>query len=61
LPLTLIHLVEDDADRRALGRRAKETILSQMGATFRTLEALQSLLRQGGDRRTRSVRAAHND
>lgn len=44
LPLTLMHLLENDAERRALGRRAKETILSQMGATDRTLDALKSLL-----------------
>jgi len=44
LPLTLMHLLENEGDRRALGRRAKETILSQMGATSRTLDALKALL-----------------
>ncbi|HEV2398490.1 MAG TPA: 3-deoxy-D-manno-octulosonic acid transferase [Candidatus Sulfotelmatobacter sp.] len=44
LPLTLMHLLEHDAERMALGRRAKETILSQMGATSRTVEALKALL-----------------
>ncbi len=44
LPLTLMHLVDNDAERRALGRRAKETIESQRGATARTLQALQNLL-----------------
>lgn len=61
LPLTLIHLLEDDADRRALGRRAKEALLSQMGATFRTLEALQTLLSQDRDPRLSSAQAVHND
>lgn len=44
LPLTLMHLVDDENERKALGRRAKETIESQTGATARTLEALQNLL-----------------
>jgi 3-deoxy-D-manno-octulosonic-acid transferase len=48
LPLTLMHLLEDDAECRALGRRAKETILSQIGARTRTLEALHALLEQRG-------------
>jgi 3-deoxy-D-manno-octulosonic-acid transferase len=58
LPLTLMHLVDNDAERMALGRRAKETILSQMGATARTLEALKLLLPQSAD--PKSVQAAHN-
>lgn len=58
LPLTLMHLVDHDAERMALGRRAKETILSQMGATTRTLEALKSLLPQSAD--PESAQAAHN-
>ncbi|HTZ83931.1 MAG TPA: 3-deoxy-D-manno-octulosonic acid transferase [Candidatus Acidoferrales bacterium] len=45
LPLTLMQLLENEAERCALGRRAKETILSQMGATSRTLEALKGLLK----------------
>ncbi len=44
LPLTLMHLLEDDAERLALGRRAKETIQAQTGATLRTLDALLALL-----------------
>ncbi len=55
LPLMLMHLLVDDGERRALGRRAKETILSQMGATSRTLEALQGLL--GRDRGSPNVPA----
>ena len=58
LPLTLMHLVDNDAERMALGRRAKETILSQMGATTRTLEALRLLLPQTAD--PTSAQAAHN-
>jgi 3-deoxy-D-manno-octulosonic-acid transferase len=44
LPLTLMQLLADDADRRALGERALETMRSQMGATARTLEALKRLV-----------------
>lgn len=58
LPLTLMQLLENDAERMALGRRAKETILSQMGATSRTLEALRTLLVQDRDRQ--SAQAANN-
>jgi len=58
LPLTLMHLVDNAQERMALGRRAKETILSQMGATTRTLEALKSLLPQSAD--PKPAQAAHN-
>jgi 3-deoxy-D-manno-octulosonic-acid transferase len=44
LPLTLMHLLANDAERVALGRRAKETIQAQTGATLRTLDALLALL-----------------
>jgi 3-deoxy-D-manno-octulosonic-acid transferase len=47
LPLTLMHLLEDERERQALGRRAKETIQSQRGATLRTLEELKGLVRGG--------------
>jgi 3-deoxy-D-manno-octulosonic-acid transferase len=46
LPLTLMQLADNDAERAALGRRAKETIASQTGATSRTLDALMALLSQ---------------
>ena len=59
LPLTLMHLLDHDEERRALGRRAKETILSQVGATSRTLAALISLLAREGDPEPASVHAAH--
>lgn len=44
LPLMLMHLLANDEERLALGRRAKETILSQVGATGRTVEELKALL-----------------
>lgn len=47
LPLTLMHLLDDDAERQRLGARAKETIESQRGATARTLEELNSLVGSG--------------
>ena len=61
LPLTLMHLLDDNEERLALGRRAKETILSQMGATFRTLEELRVLLASSNGSRSPSAQAAHND
>jgi 3-deoxy-D-manno-octulosonic-acid transferase len=61
LPLMLMHLMDSDVERMALGRRAKETILSQMGATSRTLEALQGLLALHDDSRVTTLRAAHKD
>jgi len=33
-----------DAERRALGHRAAETLRSQMGATQKTMDALEALL-----------------
>jgi len=56
-----MQLLDDDSERMALGRRARETILSQMGATSRTLEALQALLMRGVDVRPASARAAFKD
>jgi 3-deoxy-D-manno-octulosonic-acid transferase len=61
LPLVLMHLLDDDVERMALGRRAKETILSQMGATSRTLEALQRLVARDGDSGQASARAVLRD
>jgi 3-deoxy-D-manno-octulosonic-acid transferase len=67
LPLTLMHLLADDDERHALGRRAEETMRSQMGATARTLEALHALLApdktrgKNGDPRPLSAQAAHTD
>ena len=59
LPLTLMQLLADDAERRALGRRAQETMRSQMGATSRTLEALKALVDDKS--RPASAQAAHTD
>lgn len=44
LPLTLVDLLPNEAERAELGRRALETVRSQTGATQRTLEALAGLL-----------------
>ena len=43
-PLVLMDLLSNEADRVALGRRAAETLRSQMGATERTVKALERLL-----------------
>lgn len=47
LPLTLMHLLEHEPERQALGQRAQETIQSQMGATMRTLEELKKMVERG--------------
>jgi 3-deoxy-D-manno-octulosonic-acid transferase len=44
LPLTLIQLIENVAERHALGERAAETLGLQRGATERTLAELRNLL-----------------
>jgi 3-deoxy-D-manno-octulosonic-acid transferase len=44
LPLVLLELLANDAERRALGQRAAETMRSQIGATARTADELQELL-----------------
>jgi 3-deoxy-D-manno-octulosonic-acid transferase len=46
LPLTLMELLANPAERAALGRRAAETMRSQTGATRRTVEALETLVAQ---------------
>ncbi len=61
LPLTLMHLLANDAERRDLGRRALETMRSQMGATSRTMESLRSLISLEGDPQAVPARAAHVD
>lgn len=61
LPLTVMQLLADDAERRGLGRRALETIKSQMGATSRTLEALQTLIAADRDPQVVPAQAAHTD
>ena len=59
LPLTFMHLLDHDAERRALGQRAAETMRTQTGATSRTLSALAGLLHDASD--TVSAQAAHTD
>lgn len=44
LPLMLMQLVANDAERRALGKRAAETLELQRGATQRTVAQLKKLL-----------------
>ncbi len=61
LPLTLMQLLADDADRLGLGRRALETIRSQMGATSRTLDALETLIASDPSPRAVPAQAAHSD
>jgi 3-deoxy-D-manno-octulosonic-acid transferase len=61
LPLALMQLLADDAERRALGRRAQETMRSQMGATMRTLEALKTLMADGRDPLPIPAQAAQPD
>jgi 3-deoxy-D-manno-octulosonic-acid transferase len=61
LPLTLMQLLADDAERQALGRRALETIRSQMGATSRTLEALKTLVPAESHPLAVPAQAAHTD
>jgi 3-deoxy-D-manno-octulosonic-acid transferase len=57
LPLMFMHLLANEDERLALGRRAKETIQSQMGATARTLDALRVLLGNANAQ----VEAAHSN
>jgi len=50
LPLVLMELVANQIERVALGLRAAETLRSQMGATQRTVQALEKLLVPNADR-----------
>jgi len=61
LPLTLMHLLANDAERKALGRRAAETMQSQVGATARTLTALKLLLAEDSQPASVPAQAAHTD
>jgi 3-deoxy-D-manno-octulosonic-acid transferase len=49
-PLVLMELLSHDEERTALGRRGAETLRSQMGATERTVRALEKLLESSTDR-----------
>jgi 3-deoxy-D-manno-octulosonic-acid transferase len=44
LPLVLLELMSNPAERAELGRRARETLQTQVGATQRTIAALKDLL-----------------
>lgn len=46
LPLVLMELLANDAERKDLGRRAAETMRLQLGAAARTLAELRKLLAQ---------------
>ncbi len=48
LTATVLHLLEDDDDRAALGRRAFEVMRSQRGATGKTVSGLLELLSAQG-------------
>jgi len=61
LPLTLMHLLANEGERKALGRRALETMRSQAGATSRTLAMLQTLVAEDRDAQAVGAQAAHTD
>jgi len=50
LPLVLMDLISNQAERAGLGRRAAETLRAEMGATQRTMQALKKLLAPARDR-----------
>ena len=50
LPLVLMDLISNPVERAELGRRAAETLRAQMGATQRTMQALEKLLVPAIDR-----------
>jgi 3-deoxy-D-manno-octulosonic-acid transferase len=45
LPLVLMELIANESERRAMGRRAAETLQSQTGVTEKTVAALDQLLK----------------
>jgi 3-deoxy-D-manno-octulosonic-acid transferase len=49
-PLVLMDLLSNEAERIVLGNRAAKTLQSQMGATGRTMQALEQLLEPSSDR-----------
>ncbi len=60
LSRTLIDLLANEGERRALGQRAQQTVQSQMGATLRTTDALERLLVARQSAQPASAKAAHN-
>jgi 3-deoxy-D-manno-octulosonic-acid transferase len=61
LPLTLMQLLGDDAERKAFGERAQQTMQSQAGATQRTMAALKTLVAEHRDPLAVPAQAAHID
>lgn len=49
-PLVLMDLLSNESERTALGRRGAETLRSQMGATEKTVRALEQLLQSSSQR-----------
>jgi 3-deoxy-D-manno-octulosonic-acid transferase len=49
LPLVFMELISNPVERAELGRRAAATLRAQMGATQRTVQALDRLLQPAGD------------
>jgi len=52
LPLAFMELISNPAERIALGRRGAETLRAQMGATQRTMQALEYLLTPAANARS---------
>jgi 3-deoxy-D-manno-octulosonic-acid transferase len=61
LPLALMQLLADDSERRALGLRAEQTVRSQVGATQRTMMALQTLVTAHRNPLAVPAQTAHTD
>ncbi len=59
LSATFSRLLANEAERRALGKRALETVQAQTGATLRTVDALEKLLATSSAQPV-SARAAHH-
>jgi 3-deoxy-D-manno-octulosonic-acid transferase len=58
LPLVLVELLANEAERQALGRRGLEAVRRQSGATEKTLAALENLLSAAGSDCDRPLEAA---
>jgi 3-deoxy-D-manno-octulosonic-acid transferase len=61
LPLVLMELLANDAQRKALGQRAAETMKAQTGATQRTIDALHMLMAHEPVGTLSPAEAAHTD
>ena len=61
LPLTLMQLLADDSERKALGRRAEQTMRSQAGATQRSMAALKTLVAEHREPLAVPAQAVHTD